>query len=166
MIYMTVPSKTEWGTATALIAEFATPKDAIVVPDWDFMAESFDRYYKGSAGVIRIPVEGSWHRQPEAEEIETGLREESWRNVAEKHNRLYLIARSDSEVSDLTIAIRGALNEICESELEIASLKSGKSMFGYLGYYHPINILRYDGCIASSRVLVEQKSDQDKALPS
>lgn len=144
--YYTTPSKTEWQRAAQFIQKNIGPNDAVIVPEWEYMARSFDYYFKNDHNVIKIAEtndEADWNFPITDKHIQSALINLSQKDQLEKHETIYLVCRTDPSIQPLGVAIDNALMKHYQKNETVLLIDSEGTIMKNLGYYYPLQIKRY-----------------------
>jgi len=144
--YHSIPSKTEWREASNFIQSEMGNYDTAMIANWDFMAESFKRYYSDRNPLIKIPIKGDWHSVPDSQNLEEIV---EWFNkppALGEYQNIYFITREDHEITILSKTIRNQLGKLCSNEEVVLKADNCCTVGRYLGYYHPLFVYRFTHC--------------------
>jgi hypothetical protein len=150
--YYTTPSKTEWKRAAQFVQKNMGHNDAVVVPQWEYMARSFDYYFKNDRNVIKITEtndEIDWNFPITDKHIQSALMNLSENDRLKKHENIYMVCRTDPSIQPLFTAIDNELMKHYQKNEIVLLIDSEGTIMKNLGYYYPLQIKRYAAPVIS-----------------
>ena len=144
--YYATPSKTEWKRAAQFVQNNIGHNDAVIIPEWEYMARSFTYYFKNNRNVVKITEtndETDWNFPITKEHIQSALINLSKKDRYKKHENIYMVCRADPSIIPLFDAIHNELIKHYQKNELVLYINSEGTIMKNLGYYYPLQIKRY-----------------------